>query len=93
MTRWHELYEEVGESDWPAFCAWVSSSEFIADDDGLPSVVEFEVRYRGTWDSFRDYAVHLIDAAVVLYALPLAPRRCVDIDGFTRADSRGPRNT
>ena len=50
-----ELREHVGEGRWAVFCSWIDSGRYVEDGEGLPSVVDFEDAYRGTWDSFRDY--------------------------------------
>ncbi|WP_341257808.1 antirestriction protein ArdA [Gordonia malaquae] len=61
-ARWGEIYEEVGDEQWPALCAWVRSGSYIAEGDtDFPSVSDFEEAYCGTWDSFRDYAHQLAE--------------------------------
>ena len=61
-AEWGQGYEEVGETQWPALCAWVRSGSYIAQGDtDLPCVGDFEEAYAGEWDSFRDYAFQLAD--------------------------------
>lgn len=55
-VQWGELFEEVGETQWPAFLAWVESAAHVEDGDGLPSADAFEERYCGQWESFEEYA-------------------------------------
>lgn len=55
--RWGEIYEEVGDSQWPALCAWVRSGAYAAEGDtDYPVLSDFVERYCGEWPSFRDFA-------------------------------------
>lgn len=61
-ARWGEIYEEVGPDQWPALCAWVRSGSYVAEGDtDYPVLGDFEERYAGEWDSFRDYAFQLAE--------------------------------
>ncbi|NDK90424.1 antirestriction protein ArdA [Gordonia desulfuricans] len=61
-ARWGEIYEEVGDEQWSALCAWVRSGSYIAEGDtDFPCVSDFEEAYAGCWDSFRDYAFELAE--------------------------------
>ncbi|ATD71734.1 antirestriction protein ArdA [Gordonia sp. 1D] len=69
-TGWAEVYDEVGETQWPAICAWVRSGSYVAQGDtDLPVVSHFEERFRGEWDSFRDYAFELAEDLVMFDGL------------------------
>lgn len=61
-ARWGEIYEEVGDAQWPALCAWVRSGSYVAEGStDFPCVGDFEEAYCGNWDSFRDYAFQLAE--------------------------------
>lgn len=61
-TGWAEVYDEVGETQWPAICAWVRSGSYTAQGDtDLPVVSDFEEAFTGEWDSFRAFAFQLAD--------------------------------
>lgn len=56
-AEWGRLYTEVGSEHWPTLCAWVCSGAYVAEGrSDLPSVSDFEERYCGRWDDFREYA-------------------------------------
>lgn len=61
-AEWGALLAEVDEWQREALAAWVASGDYIAEGHGdLPSLPDFEERYAGEWDSFRDYAESLAD--------------------------------
>ncbi len=61
-ARWGAIYEEIGDEQWPALCAWVRSGSYVAEGGtDFPCVGDFEERYAGNWDSFRDYAFQLAE--------------------------------
>ena len=62
-TGWAEAYDELDSPEqWSALCAWVSSGSYVAQGDtDLPCVGDFEERYAGEWESFRDYAFQLAE--------------------------------
>ncbi|OBC01754.1 antirestriction protein ArdA [Gordonia sp. 852002-50395_SCH5434458] len=61
-AQWGEAYKEVGAEQWPALCAWVRTGSYVAQGDtNLPCVGDFEERYAGCWNSFRDYAYDLAE--------------------------------
>lgn len=61
-AEWGRLHDEVGSEQWGALCAWVSSGSYVAEGDSdLPVVSDFEERYAGRWESFREYAEDLAD--------------------------------
>ena len=69
--EWGEVYEEVGTEMWPAICAWVLSGNYTAQGDGdLPVVGDYEERYCGEWDSFRDYAFQYVEDLDLFDGLP-----------------------
>ena len=56
-AEWGRLYTEVGSEHWPVLRAWVCSGAYVAEGcSDLPSVSDFEERYCGRWDDFREYA-------------------------------------
>ena len=70
-AEWGEVHEEVGETQWPALCAWVRSGSYIAQGDtDLPCVGDFEESFVGEWDSFRDYAFQLAEDIDMFDGLP-----------------------
>lgn len=61
-AEWGRLLADVDEWQRGALAAWVQSGDYIADGGGdLPSLPDFEERYAGGWDSFREYAENLAD--------------------------------
>lgn len=86
-ARWGEIYEEVGDDQWPALCAWVRSGAYITEGNtDYPSVSDFEEAYCGTWDSFADYAEDLAEGTGMLEAVPEELRGYVDIRGAWARD-------
>lgn len=81
---WGELFEEVGETQWPALLAWVESGCYVADVDGLPCVSDFEDSYQGEWDSFDDYAAQLAEDIGLTDGWPEEAQRYFDWDSWTR---------
>lgn len=68
--RWGDLYTEVGDSQWPALCAWVRSGAYIEGGDGMPSVADFTECFAGHWSSFQDYAEDLAEDCGLLRDIP-----------------------
>lgn len=60
-ASWGVMYEALGDAQWPALVAWTESESFVMCSDGLPSLPDFEERYRGCWPSFDDYLAEEID--------------------------------
>lgn len=61
-ARWGEIYDEVGDEQWPALCAWVRSGSYVAQGDtDLPVVSDFEERYCGNWEDFKTYAFQYVE--------------------------------
>ena len=57
-AQWGACFEDVGPQQWPALCAWVESGAHVTEGHGpIPSIPDFEERYCGRWDDFREYAV------------------------------------
>lgn len=70
-ARWGEIYDEVGEAQWPALCAWVRSGSYITQGNtDLPCVGDFEEAYTGNWESFRDFAFQLSEDIDLFEGLP-----------------------
>lgn len=68
--EWAEIIEQVGVDNVGALGAWVQSGCFVADGDDLPDASEFLDRYEGEWDTFVDYAEHLIEDTGMLDEMP-----------------------
>ena len=83
-ASWGELFEETGESNWLALCAWVTGGAYTADSNNLPSIPDFEERYCGQWDSFRDYADNLADEIGLLDETCDEIARYFDWEAWTR---------
>lgn len=60
-AAWAERLNEVPDHESEAFYAWCLDGDFVEDADSLPIYSEFEDRYCGEWESFRDYSEHLAD--------------------------------
>lgn len=88
-VQWGELFEEVGETQWPAFLAWVDSGAHVEDGDGLPSVGAFEERYCGQWESFEDYAAQLVEDSGLQEGWPDEAKRYFDLGRWARDERAG----
>lgn len=72
-ARAQQIAEHLAEvDDWQrdAFRAWWASGDYVADGDDLPILEDFEERYAGEWDSFREYAENLADDIGLTASLP-----------------------
>ena len=70
-AQWGRAVTSVPEDQREALCAWVRSGNYVAEGDGdLPSLSDFEERYCGQWDSFREYAEELADEIGLLDEVP-----------------------
>lgn len=70
-ARWGEVCEEIGETQWPALCAWVRSGSYTAETHtDFPVVSDFEEAYAGEWESFRDFAFQLAEDLDLFSGLP-----------------------
>ena len=67
-----------------AFTAWIASGDYTEDGDGTPSVSDFEERYEGHWESFREYAENLADDIGLLSDVPEEITRYFDWGSWTR---------
>ena len=77
--------DEVDEYLRPALCAWVESGDYVAEGTGdLPSISDFEERYQGHWDDFREYAENLADDIGLLDGVPEEIARYFDWQAWTR---------
>ena len=84
-AEWGRVYTEVGPEHWPPLCAWVESGDYVAEGDtDLPSVSDFEERYQGHWDSFREYAEQLADDIGLLADVPEEIARYFDWQTWSR---------
>lgn len=69
-TRWGEIYEEVGDYQWPAFMAWIAAGAHTTDADNMPVVSDFEEQYKGEYLSWEEYADQLADDIGLLDEMP-----------------------
>lgn len=84
-ARQAECLAAVDERLRPALIAWVRSGDYVAEGAGdLPSLPDFEERYCGEWDSFRDYAESLADDIGLLDGVPEEIARYFDWRSWTR---------
>lgn len=61
-AAWGECYKRAGAEQWAAVCAWVCSGMHVVEGTGdVPALPEFEDRYCGHWESFREHAEQLAD--------------------------------
>ena len=82
---WGRVYTEVGPEHWPALCAWVESGDYVAEGTGdLPSISDFEERYCGAWENFREYAEQLADDIGLLADVPEEIARYFDWQAWSR---------
>lgn len=83
-AQWGRVFTEVGGEHWPALCAWVRSAAYVAEDNGeIPCVSDFEERYCGLWDSFREYAEQLADDIGLTNGWPEEAQRYFDWNAWT----------
>jgi len=84
-AEWGRVFEEVGQEQWPAVCAWVESGDYVARGDSeLPVIADFEERYCGHWDSFREYAEDLADQTGLTAGWPDTAVDYFNYDAWTR---------
>lgn len=84
-ARWGRCFGEVGAERWPAVCAWVESGCHVVEANGpTPSLSDFEERYAGRWDSFREYAEQLADDTGLQQGWPEEATTYFDWEGWTR---------
>ena len=70
-AEWGRLLDDVDDWQRDALLAWVRSGDYIAAGTGnLPSLPDFEERFAGEWNSFRDFAEELADATGMLAEIP-----------------------
>ena len=84
-AAWGRCLAKVDEQLRPALCAWVESGDYVAEGTGdLPSVSDFEERYCGDWDSFREYAEQLSADIGLLADVPEEIANYFDWSAWTR---------
>lgn len=83
--EWGQLLADVDDWQRDALMAWVRSGDYIADGTGpLPSLPDFEERYAGEWDTFREYAEELADDIGMLSGVADEIARYFDWSAWTR---------
>lgn len=82
--HWGDLYETVGDTQWPAFCAWVRSGAYVEDGDGMPDQATFEEQYAGEWGSFDDYSYDFVHETAMLSDVPESIQQYFDYAAFAR---------
>ena len=83
-AEWGRVYTEVGPEHWPALCAWVESGDYVAERTARASISDFEERYQGHWDSFREYAEQLADDIDLLADVPEEIAQYFDWEAWSR---------
>ncbi|PBB08163.1 antirestriction protein [Kocuria sp. WRN011] len=84
-AEWGGSLASVPEHQREALCAWVRSGDYVAEGTGdLPSIPDFEDRYCGEWESFREYAEELADGTGLLSGVPDDVARYFDWSAWTR---------
>lgn len=84
-AEWGEVLTSVDEYLRPALCAWVESGDYVAEGTGdLPSTSDFDERYCGEWDSFREFAEDLADDIGLLTNVPETLATYFDWKAWTR---------
>lgn len=69
--EWAECVQEAGLERWPAVSAWVRSGAHVTQGRGdIPSIVDFEERYQGFWESFAAFAENLADETGMMAGWP-----------------------
>lgn len=82
--RWGDLFDDVGEDQWAALCAWVRSGSYETEDNTpFPDVRAFQDKYRGHWNSFEDYAQDLVDNTGMMYGWPEEAVQYFNWDSWT----------
>lgn len=83
-AEWGRCIDSVDEHLRPALLAWVRSGSYVAEGTGdLPSLPDFEERYCGEWDSFREYAEQLGEDIGLLAGVPEEVARYFAWDRWT----------
>lgn len=84
-SEWAQAILAVPEHARAALGAWVESGDYIIEGLGdIPSVSDFEERYAGCWDSFREYAENLAEDIGLLDGAPEEVARYFDWTAWTR---------
>lgn len=84
-AEWGRVVEEVDEHLRPALLAWVRSGDYVAESTSdLPSVSDFEERFAGEWESFREYAENLAEDIGLLRDVAEEIARYFDWEAWTR---------
>lgn len=84
-AEWGRLLVEVDEWQRDALIAWVRSGDYVAEGQtDLPSLSDFEERYAGEWNSFREYAENLADEIGLMAGVPDEIAGYFNWDAWTR---------
>lgn len=84
-AEWGRALTGVDEHLRPALHSWVLSGCYVAEGTGdIPSLPDFEERYCGHWESFREYAEQLADDTGMMTGWPEEAARYFDWASWTR---------
>ena len=84
-AEWARALTGVDEHLRPALRQWVASGDYVAEGTGdMPSIPDFEDRYCGEWNSFREYAEQLANDIGLLNDAPEELTRYFNWDAWTR---------
>ena len=84
-AEWARALTGVDEHLRPALRQWVASGDYVAEGTGdMPSISDFEDRYCGEWNSFREYAEQLANDIGLLNDAPEELARYFNWDAWTR---------
>lgn len=83
-AAWAERLNEVPDHETGAFYAWCLDGDSVVDAASLPIYSEFEDRYCGEWDTFRDYSEHLAEEIDVFANVPEEISRYFDWTSWSR---------
>lgn len=81
-AEWGARITEVPAEQRAAFIAWARTDHRVLDAENLPVISAFNERYCGTWETFLEYAEHLVEKLGVLDGASDEARRYFDYDAY-----------
>lgn len=81
-AAWGARIAEVPAWQRPAFLAWIATGAHVVDGDDLPVISDFEERYAGEWNTFREFADHSVDETGILDGASDEAQRYFDYAAF-----------